>query len=262
MKRLAAAVAAALVLPGAALADPPPAGVVHVKVPPGTSQLEWGYELYAGNCSSCHGQNGEGILSPQPAHGAGDITGEGPSLRGVGALAADFYLRTGYMPLARANLQPWRSPVLFSDAEIRALVAYVASLGKGPAIPTPQPERGNVAVGLQLFTDHCAGCHQVVARGGIATGARIPPLTRANARQIAQAVRVGPYVMPRFSKQQISDAQLNSLVAYVLYAQHPYDRGGWALGNLGPVPEGIVAWLLAGTVLVATCVLIGTRLRE
>ena len=55
-------------------------------------------------------------------------------------MAADFYLRTGYMPLTKATEQPYRSRVQFSDREIRALTAYIAGLGKGPAIPW-QPEQ-------------------------------------------------------------------------------------------------------------------------
>jgi ubiquinol-cytochrome c reductase cytochrome c subunit len=258
-KALAVAFVLLVSLPGVAAADPPPQGVVHVRVEPGTPPVEWGYQLYAGNCSTCHGPSGVGVPSSMPTRGAGDIRGAGPPLAGVGARAADFYLRTGYMPLARVPMQPWRSPVLFSDAEIRALVAYVASLGPGPAIPTPHPARGNVASGLKLFTEHCAGCHQVVAEGGYVTGARVPPLKDVTARQIAEAVRIGPYVMPSFSTRQISDAQLDSIIAYVDYAKHPHDAGGWSLGHLGPVPEGLVAWLIAGAVLVATCVLIGRR---
>jgi ubiquinol-cytochrome c reductase cytochrome c subunit len=190
------------------------------------------------------------------------LIGAGPPLRGVGALAADFYLRTGYMPLHSAFDQPRRSHVLFSDAEIRALVAYVASLGKGPAIPKPHPGRGSLADGQQLFTQHCAGCHQVVAEGGYVTGAVAPPLGDATSTQIAEAVRIGPYLMPRFSTKQISDRQLDSIVRYVQYAKHPDDRGGWAIGHLGPVPEGLVTWLIAAVVLVAVCVLIGERLRS
>ena len=113
--------------------------------------------------------------------------------------------------------QPARRRVLFSDREIRALVAYVASLGKGPPVPRRAPERRAASrEGLQLFTEHCAGCHQVVAQGGVVTGA-----ARAAARrtrrptQIAEAVRIGPYLMPRFSKRQISDRQLDSIVRYV-----------------------------------------------
>ena len=63
---------------------------------------------------------------------------------------------------------------------------------------------------------HCAGCHQIDARGGFVTGARVPPLQSVPATQIAEAVRIGPYLMPRFSTTQISNSQLNSIVKYVL----------------------------------------------
>jgi ubiquinol-cytochrome c reductase cytochrome c subunit len=92
------------------------------------------------------------------------------------------------------------------------------------------------------------------------TGARVPPLSEATDRQIAQAVRIGPYLMPHFSRRQITDRQLDSLVAYVDDVRQPADPGGWPIGHIGPVPEGLVAWLLAGSALVATCVVIGRRL--
>ena len=86
-----------------------------------------------------------------------------------------------------------------------------------------------------------------------------PALQQATATQIAEAVRVGPYLMPRFDERQIDDAQLNSIVAYVLAQRHPDDRGGWGIGNIGPIPEGLVAWLLAGTALLIVARLIGER---
>jgi ubiquinol-cytochrome c reductase cytochrome c subunit len=255
------AIAAALALAVPAAADPPRYGIVHVKVPPGTPSIELGRQLYGGNCATCHGSNGEGITRAAPAaRGAGAQHGQGPSLVGVGARAADFYLRTGFMPLERPGAQPVRSRVLFSEREIQALVDYVSSLGNGPPVPQPHPERGNLAEGLHLFRSHCAGCHQIVAEGGYVTGARVPPLEDASAVEIAEAVRIGPYVMPAFSESELSDDQLDSVIAYVQYAKHPDDRGGWALGHLGPVPEGLVAWFLAAAALVATCVLIGKRL--
>ena len=253
---------AALALPGLAAAEPPPpVGIVHANAPPGTPPKEVGEQLYAGNCVSCHGDRGEGVPVPRKG-GAGDIVGAGPPLRGVGAIAADFYLRTGYMPLERYDKQPRRSRVLFSEREINALVAYVASLGKGPPVPKPHPERGSLAEGLHLFTDHCAGCHQVVAEGGTVTGAVAPPLKDVNATQIAEAVRVGPYVMPSFRRSQISDRELDSIVLYVLHSKHPTDKGGWGIGHIGPVPEGLVAWLIAGTALVGVALVIGRRLHE
>jgi ubiquinol-cytochrome c reductase cytochrome c subunit len=255
------ALLALLIVPMRAAADPPRAGIVHVPRTPGESAVEHGYQLYAGNCSTCHGSRGEGITRRRAIRGASDQTGLGPPLRGVGALAADFYLRTGYMPLAQPKAQPHRSRVLFSDRELHDLIAYVASLG-GPAVPRPHPERGSIADGLKVFTEHCAGCHQINAEGGYVTGARVPPLDAATPIQVAEAVRLGPYLMPRFPREQLSDRELDSIVAYVEEAKYPDDRGGWGIGHIGPVPEGIVAWLLAGAALVAVCTVIGRRIQS
>jgi ubiquinol-cytochrome c reductase cytochrome c subunit len=243
---LAALLAALALAPGAAAAPRP---IVRPADESTKSGVELGSELFAGNCASCHGIAGEG-------------TPIAPPLRGVGARAADFYLSTGYMPLGSAHEQPMRVRVLLNKRERDALVAYVASLGKGPPIPTPDPASGDVAEGRELFTEHCAGCHQVVAEGGIMPGAKAPPLNRATPVQIAEAVRIGPYVMPTFTDKDITDDELNSIIAYVQYAQDPYDAGGWGINHLGPFPEGMVAWLIAIVVLVATCMVIGKRMHQ
>jgi ubiquinol-cytochrome c reductase cytochrome c subunit len=228
-----------LVLAAPAQAATPQQGVV--------ANVTQGKSLYAANCSRCHGSRGQGLRD------------QGPSLKEAGALGADFYVRTGYMPLDDPHAQPWRTRVLFSEQEIRSLVAYVASVGHGPAIPSPQWQGASLPAGKKLFTDRCAGCHQIAIAGGVLPGARIPPLNQATPSQIAEAVRIGPYLMPKFSTKAISPTQLNDIVAYVQYAKHPDDRGGWAIGHLGPWPEGMVTWLLAASVLVATCLLIGRR---
>jgi ubiquinol-cytochrome c reductase cytochrome c subunit len=226
-----------------------------------------GQHLYGRYCLACHGAAGAGTKSPRTV-GAGPLRAQttqealAPSLRGVGALAADFYLRTGYMPLARVGDQPRRRRLALDDVQIRALVAYVASLGKGPRVPTPHPSRGSLSQGQQLFAERCAGCHQILGAGGYVTGAVPPALGDATARQIAEAVRIGPYVMPRFSKAALNDHELDSLIRYVQYAKHPQDRGGWNLGHLGPIPEGLTTWLLGAAALVALCLLVGRRLRE
>jgi ubiquinol-cytochrome c reductase cytochrome c subunit len=68
--------------------------------------------------------------------------------------------------------------------------------------------------------------------------------------------------MPTFSKRDISDSQLDSIIRYVEYAKHPDDKGGWAIGHLGPIPEGFVAWFIGMLSLVAVCIVIGTRLKR
>lgn len=238
----------------------PPAGIVRPTTEPATPSAQLGAELFAGNCASCHGIAGSGVSSPRP--GAEGILGEGPSLRIVGAQAPDFYLRRGYMPLGDPHEQPEDNRVLFSDKEVRSLVAYVASLGSGPAIPHPDPARGSVSAGLEQFTLHCAGCHQALAEGGFVTGARVPPLHTVPATQIAEAVRIGPYLMPRFSTKQISDAQLNSIIKYVQSTAAPDNRGGWGIGNLGPIPEGLVTWWIAAPLLILACLSVSRRRRR
>jgi ubiquinol-cytochrome c reductase cytochrome c subunit len=267
MRRAAlAAVATAIALaatPGMAGASSPPT----IVRPPDENTLspqDLGRQLFAGNCSTCHGSRGTGVSATAPQRGSTAPVGEGPSLIGVGKLATDFYLRTGYMPLSHVPDQPERNPVEFSNSEIRALEDYVDSLSStpGPPIPKPDPAAGSVSQGLQLFTEHCAGCHQVVAEGGVVTGARVPPLNRATATQIAQAVRIGPYVMPRFDTKDITDPQLNSIIRYVLYTHDPQDSGGWGINHLGPFPEGMVTWGIAALLLIGICLIIGERVRR
>ena len=241
----------------AAAAQPP---IVVPESSGSTPELELGRELFGGNCARCHGSRGEGIRTPT---GDTQSTGAGPSLEGVSPSTIDFYLRTGYMPLANPGDQPERRGPQFEPRQLRALERYVDSISDGTTpVPAPDPDRGSVSEGLELFTEHCAGCHQVVAEGGVVTGARVPPLAGVPPVEIAEAVRTGPFVMPRFSEKDISDSELESIIAYVRYAQDPDDRGGWGINHLGPFPEGMVTWLLAAIVLVATCILIGERLRS
>jgi ubiquinol-cytochrome c reductase cytochrome c subunit len=233
-------------------------GIVRPAYEPPTPTVKLGEELFNANCSSCHGIAGEGITHPRP--GAGDLAGAGPALRGVGAMAADFYLRTGFMPLQNIHAQPSNQRVPFTGKEIEALIEFIAALGTGPGIPHPEPSAGSLSQGFELFTEDCAGCHQSLARGGFVTGARVPPLQGIDATEIAEAVRIGPYLMPRFGARQIPDPQLNSIIKYVLSTNRPVNRGGWSIGNLGPIPEGIVAWL-AAILLAVACLAVSRRLR-
>jgi ubiquinol-cytochrome c reductase cytochrome c subunit len=209
------------------------------------AQAATGKELFREGCSSCHGLNGEGV--PQ----------RGPSLHRVGAAAADFYLSTGRMPLAWPGQEPERARPQYSAAHIDALVAYVASLGGGPPVPTPDEAAGSVAQGQRIFTESCSGCHQIEARGGVVTGGFSPSLQSASTRQIYEAVRIGPWVMPAFNRAQLSDAQLASVAKYVRSTRHPDDRGGWGISNTGPVPEGMVTWLLGAASLLVVARIIG-----
>lgn len=253
----------ALVLVAVAAAAPPRSGIVRPADEGSLPSRELGRQLFAGNCSSCHGSRAQGIAQAPPGRGSGNVTGLGPPLIGVGARALDFYLRTGRMPLGDPAEQPQRHRPYFDRREIAAIIDYVTSLGPpGPPIPDPHPEQGRINAGQHLFTEHCAGCHQVVGRGGVVTGASVPSLQQSSAVDVAEAVRIGPYVMSSFSAKAISDDELDSIVRYVLSTRAPPDRGGWGIGHLGPIPEGVVTWLIAMVMLVLVCVLLGKRVRS
>lgn len=205
-----------------------------------------GRALFVQACATCHGFDARGV------------GGMGPSLIGVGAQAADFYLSTGRMPLNNPRDPPVRNPPMFNRQQIDDLVAYVGSFG-GPPIPVVDPAQGNLAHGLQAFALHCAGCHQIDGAGGIVTGGIAPPLNQATAVQVVEALRIGPFLMPRFTAQELSTYDVNSIARYVLFARHPVDRGGWGIGHIGPVPEGMVAWFIAFVALVLVARLIGER---
>ena len=205
-----------------------------------------GRSLYVSGCSSCHGFQ------------AGGIPGVAPSLRGVGALAADFYLSTGRMPLNSPDQEPTRSTPKYSPAQIASLDAYIGSFG-GPGIPRVSTAGTTLAEGQTLFADNCSGCHQASARGGIVTGAFVPSLLQATPRQVVEAARIGPYLMPRFGPGVLSNRDLAAIAGYVHWVKSPPDRGGWGIGHIGPIPEGMIAWLVAMPLLLLVTRAIGER---
>jgi ubiquinol-cytochrome c reductase cytochrome c subunit len=208
-------------------------------------QVDQGRQLFLEGCATCHGQNAEG-------------TDRAPDLHGAGAQSADFYLRTGRMPLAVPGEQPLTNPPEYDEDEIQALVAYIGSLG-GPAIPTVDPAAGDLSEGERLFTLFCAGCHGKLAKGGAVTGAIAPALDGVEPVQIAEAIRVGPFVMPWFDEKLIDQHQLDSVVAYVQKTESPDNAGGWDLGGIGPIPEGMVAFFVGLLALLLVSRLIGER---
>jgi ubiquinol-cytochrome c reductase cytochrome c subunit len=203
-----------------------------------------GRTLFLASCATCHGTDGGG-------------TDKAPALIGVGAAAADFELRTGRMPFAGTpGTQAVRKPPAFDDAQIRDLVAYVASLGPGPAIPQPTVSDSLLSQGEQLFIDNCAPCHGAAAKGGAVGGGWLaPPLDQATPVQVAEALLIGPGQMPVFS--DFTDTERNAIVTYVEYLRSAPDPGGFSIGGVGPVPEGFVGWLLGFGSLLLIVMLIG-----
>ncbi|MFR9778590.1 c-type cytochrome [Micromonospora sp. MS34] len=222
-----------------------PAGQAAAPVP--SAAGDRGVQLYLERCASCHGPQGQGAQ-------------RGPSLVGVGPAAVDFQLSTGRMPASTEVEQARRGEPVFSADDIAALVDHVASFGGGgPQLPRVAP--GNIVAGRELFAANCAQCHGATGAGATLTNGWIaPPLYDATPTQVAEAIRVGPGLMPVFPSQLLTDAQVNDVTSYVqrLRGERP-DRGGNPLGRLGPLAEGLVAWLAVLGLLVAAARWLGRR---
>jgi ubiquinol-cytochrome c reductase cytochrome c subunit len=219
--------------------------------------LERGEELYTRGCSSCHGPMGGGVINP-------DGTRRGPSLREAGEAGAFYFLSTGRMPMSSSEEQPRRKPPAYPPDDIDALVAYVASLGDGPALPDVDldaaSEASELADGGELFRDNCQACHSASGAGGaLSYGRAAPPLGPATPEELGAAVRFGPGQMPVFGTDVVTDQELNELARYVTYLDDPDDPGGLPIGRVGPIPEGFVAWLVGMVALLGFTAWIGTR---
>ncbi len=211
--------------------------------------VEEGRQLFLTGCSSCHGLNAQGGT-------------QGPSLIGVGSAGVEFQVGTGRMPLARPGVQANRKPPKYTEEQIEQLAAYVASLAPGPTTPPLDVEDADLALGGELFRLNCAQCHNFVGTGGaLSNGKYAPDLSPATAEEIAAAMRTGPENMPVFGPSQLTDEEVNDIVGYVQYVSESENRafGGNDLGAYGPITEGLAAWVIGVTALVAATVWIGAR---
>ena len=201
---------------------------------PSSQTISQGKELFAVTCASCHGMDAQG-------------TSLAPALTGVGAAAVDFQMSTGRMPAKDIGAEVPRKPVTFTTAQIHAIADYIASLGGGPAIPAPaevSTSGASLALGQSLFITDCAQCHNFVGAGGALTyGKFAPPLTHSTPTQIYEAMLTGPEAMPVFSDTTITPAQKRDIIAYITAVRAEPNPGGFSLGRIGPVTEGIVGFL-------------------
>ncbi|MFF0788402.1 c-type cytochrome [Streptomyces spiralis] len=214
--------------------------------------IEEGKKLYEVGCASCHGTGGQG-------------TTDGPSLVGVGAAAVDFQVGTGRMPAQQPGAQIPRKKVIYTQGEIDQLAAYIASLGAGPNVPTKNeysPEGADIAKGGELFRTNCAQCHNFTGKGGALThGKFAPDLKGVAPKHIYEAMQTGPQNMPSFPDTTLSSKNKKDIIAYLnaVNSDETENPGGLELGGLGPVSEGLFAWIFGLGALIAVAVWVAAR---
>jgi len=214
--------------------------------------IDEGKKLYSVGCASCHGTGGQG-------------SSDGPSLVGVGAAAVDFQVGTGRMPAQQPGAQIPKKKVIYSQAEIDQLAAYIASLGAGPTVPTKSqvdPAGADIAKGGELFRNNCSQCHNFTGKGGaLSEGKYAPSLEGASPKHIYEAMETGPQNMPSFPDTTLSEQNKKDIIAYLdaVNGDDTVEPGGLSLGGLGPVSEGLFSWIFGLGALIAVAVWVAAR---
>ena len=243
-------------------------GGVYAMVSPATAQddlandqalVDQGRALFLVGCASCHGKNAEGVVT---ARG----TQYGPSLVGVGAAAVDFQVATGRMPMAQPGVQAPRKDPVYNAQETRALAAFVASLGPGPAIPEEEKysvegvDEEAVVRGGEFFRTNCTACHNFAGSGGALPGGKYAPkLMGVDEKHIYEAMLTGPQQMPVFSDGVLKPEEKRDVIAYLKSLEEGDEPGGLTMGAFGPVSEGLFAWVVGIGTLVGFAVWIASH---
>jgi ubiquinol-cytochrome c reductase cytochrome c subunit len=204
---------------------------------------EEGKRLYETACITCHGRNAQGVPD------------KGPSLIGVGSAAVEFQVGTGRMPMARQEAQAERKTPHFNVDETRQIGQYIQELGGGPQLPAGENlgAEGDVSRGGALFRVNCSSCHTFGGGGGaLSSGKYAPSLNEASSRDIYAAMLTGPQNMPVFGDNQLTPDEKRDIISYIESLQNEPDPGGWGLGRLGPVTEGMAIFLVGIVALVFT----------
>ncbi|MBI3361657.1 MAG: c-type cytochrome [Chloroflexi bacterium] len=177
-----------------------------------------GSQLFADNCSPCHGQFGEG--GPNPTR-SGDI---------IAPISSAEFLRTrddvtlrniisqgqpnfGMSPFGSANGGP------LSDDQVDAVVAFIRNWEANPPVqmPTEVAPAQAALSGAAIFTDVCARCHGANGEGGIGPAFNDAAFqSRYTDKTLFDAVSSGREATPMVAWGEILTAdQIHQLVHFI-----------------------------------------------
>lgn len=226
-----------------------PAAQVDPAVPEEIAALPAGYEgwaaghqLYAANCSVCHGAQGEGSALAVPLNTPEIMARETLELAGI--------ISEG---VAGTMMVGWRD--MLSVAEIGTLVSFIQqwdvmdSAGVLPAAPPPVEVNVDdpaevLALGRRIYSTTCTACHGENGSGGVGPALNSRQvLTRNSDEQLSQTIVNGGWRpnsgMPAFG-ELLSAVELEALVAF-LRSWEP--TAPWVVNPRGSGQGGGPPWL-------------------
>ena len=119
---------------------------------------------------------------------------------------------------------------------------------------------GDAGAGAELFRINCAMCHNVAGAGGALTeGKYAPSLSGVTEAHIYEAMITGPQNMPVFSDLNLTADDKADIITYLKFLDENPSPGGFDLGNLGPVSEGLFIWIFGLGAIVAITVWLTAR---
>ena len=137
------------------------------------------------------------------------------------------------------------SPELWTEQTAKLNVTYAAINTVVLVLSSFTCQAGVFAAeGAELFRINCAMCHNVAGAGGALTeGKFAPPLGDVSAVHAYEAMITGPQNMPVFNDANISPEDKANIITYLKYLDETPSVGGFGLGDLGPVSEGLFIWI-------------------
>ena len=196
-----------------------------------------GRDEYTGSCAECHGATGDGkgVFGQATYPPATDLTSADAKEKSDAEL---FWItKSG---LSFTGMPGFADQ--YDDTQIWALVSYLRALQRGQADPVvvPTPTRTQLAVAdphgnavqrgaVVYFASGCQSCHGAIgdAPGNLALS--------GGGREAGGAVRRGRRGMPAYGPDQIGDAQLADLEAYL--STFAGQQQGLAPGQFRRVPS-------------------------
>ena len=170
------------------------------------------------------------------------------------------------MPAKEQGPEMDRKPPTFTQRQIYEIASWVASLGGGPPVPASSQvgtSGADVGLGQELYAANCAACHNIAGAGGALTyGKYAPALNQATPTQIYEAMQTGPEAMPVFGDGAITPTEKRAIIAYVTGTRSQANPGGFSLGRVGPVTEGLAAFIIGIGLLIMAAIWIAGKRRE